>query len=824
MNKLAYRPVCLKKSSIWITPAFMLFVLFFSFSCRVHYDQPRVKSVKLEKHSGVYSDYEVSEYIRQKPNKKILFFIPFHLAVHNMASHLRDNSLQKSQRIEERAARMLSKNKAVDYIKLEKKKKRTFRNWLMETIGEAPVLYDSKLTAQSCRQIELFLNTTGHFNAEVTSEIKPNRNNRRARVIYHIYGGIPYTVNNFSWFTQDNTMISSLDDIMQKTSIAEGMQYNEDIFDTERDRITNELRNSGYFHFSKSFILFEADTSVGNHKTNMKLIVQPYNEANTDSAGNVVTGHHPISKTGKIFFNLEYRHDESNIHLLDTILIYYKHSRKDSVANPYYFIYESSMKFKPKTLLKKNFFRTGELIKINNAVKTNNGFASLGNFKYINIRFVETGTDSAGYKILDIHTDLTRLKKQTYSTEIEGTNSSGKLGISANLSYKNRNTFKGAESLTFRLRGAIEAQTLITGENDEENLFESLPFNTIETGFETEFKLPTFLIPFSDRLFTEKNVPKTLFNAGGLFQQRPDYTRYIGNFSLTYDWRETAQKQHLLTPLFVSIVRIFPDSLFAARIEQFSRPLQTSYKDHFISGLKYTYTYTSKSGTKSKNYMLLRGNFENAGLLPFFFSRAFAGAEAGQTFYILGIRFAQYSKADIDLRQYFNFTENSALVLRLFTGLGYAYGNIDVLPFDKRYSAGGSNDIRAWKFRSLGPGSYADLVSFDKTGDMSIVTNIEYRFPIYDILQSAIFIDAGNIWMLKEYTDYPGGTFKPDSFIRQFAVGAGMGIRLNFGYFIFRLDAGIPVHDPALPEGERWPGFSKISKRTNLNFGIGYPF
>ncbi len=799
-------------------------IVFSLSSCRVPYEQPRINSVKIESHSGKFSESEVSDYIRQKPNKKILFIIPFHLTVHNLASQLKDRSADKSARIDKKIKNLQSKNKAVDFIKMEKKRNRTFRGWLMETIGEAPVLYDSMLTAHSEKQIELYLKSTGHFNAQVESELKPNRNNRRARVIYHISGGTPHTIGKFTWETSDERLRSYMNDLMKESLISEGMQYNEDIFDNERDRISGVLRNSGYYHFSKSFIAYNADTTVGNFITNLQLIVKPFIFRSEDPSVIHRETQHPRSRIGNIYFNLDFKHDGSNLKDLDTTIVEFRQRKTDTIFRTYYFLHDGPIKYKPKTLLKKNFLKTGENVRIINAVRTNTGLASLGNFKYINIRFLEREKDSINDFIMDANIDLTRIQKQTVTTEIEGTNSSGKLGISANISYKNRNTFKGAESLNLKLRGAIEAQTLISPEIEEDNIIESLPFNTIESGFEAELILPRFLMPYNERFFTERNAPKTVFTAGGLFQQRPDYTRYIGNLSLTYDWRETAQRQHLVTPIFINLVRIFPDSMFSARIEQFSRPLQTSYKDHFISGIRWTYTYTSKSIAKSRNYMLFRSNIENAGLFPFIFSRLFAGAEAGQTYYLLGIRFAQYTKGDFDIRQYFNLTEKSSFVIRYFTGIGIPYGNIDVLPFDKRYSAGGSNDIRAWKYRSLGPGSYSDQVRFDKTGDISLILNLEYRFPVYKILQSAIFIDAGNIWMLKEYADYPGGTFKINEFYKQIAVGTGLGLRLNFGFFIFRLDAGFPIHDPALPEGERWPGFTNIANRTNLNFGIGYPF
>ena len=793
-------------------------------SCRAKYPQPRIVKTKTQIHSGNVSEYEVKSYIRQKPNKKILFIFPFHLTVYNLASHLKDNSAKKIEKIDLKIKKLQGKNKAVDYLKMEKKKKRTVRRWLMETIGEAPVLYDQSLTNQSVKQMELYLKTTGHFHAEVTSEVSTNTSGRKAKVTYHIYGNTLYTIAHFTWQSSDTKILSVLEKNMSESLIKEGMQYNEDIFDKERERISSLMRNNGYYHFSKSFITFNADTSAGNQHMDLQLIIKPYFVQSDDSLNKFTETSHPVSKIGKIYFNVDFRHDASNIHLLDTTVVEFRQHKKDTLAKIYYFIHEGDLKFKSKTLLKKCFLRTGDLIKINNAVMTNNGLASLGVFKYINIKFIESGTDINGYKILDAQIDLSRIDKQTVTTELEGTNSSGKLGISSNISYRNRNTLKGAESLSIRLRGAIEAQSLTDNQTDEDNIIDALPFNTIEGGIETELILPRFVMPFTDRFFTEKNSPKTSFSAGVVFQQRPDYIRYIGNLSFTYDWRENIQKIHQFSPVFLNLVRIFPDSLFLARIEQFSRPLQTSYKDHFISGFRYGYTFTNKSSTKTKKYMLLRTNIENTGLLARLFSTVFAGAEAGQTYYLFGIRFAQYTKADIDYRQYFNITDKSALVLRCFGGIGIPYGNIDVMPFDKRFSSGGSNDIRAWKFRSLGPGSYSDNLNFDKTGDISLIGNIEYRFPVYDIVQSALFIDAGNIWMLKQYVDYPGGTFKANTFYKEFAVGAGVGIRLNFGFFIFRLDAAIPLHDPALPEGERWVGFTRISKRTNFNFGIGYPF
>ncbi len=794
-------------------------------SCRVHYEQARVKQVEVNTISGNFNQYELESYIRQQPNKKILFFIPFHLTVHNLASHLEDRSATKEERVNKKIEKLKIKGRKIDMIKWERKKTRTVRSWLMETIGEAPVLLDTTKTEYTLRQMELYLKTTGHFQAQLSSEYIFTKNNRKVTVVYQVDGRNPYSIRNFTWVTEDPGIRREVSGIMPQSLITEGALYNEDIFDAERDRITSHLRNRGYYHFSKSFIVFEADTGIGNHQVDLFMTIRPYMIPSPDKPDQFVSSRHPRSKVGNIWFNLDFRLDGSNISELDTVKIDYKKFKRDSISKTFYFIYENKMSFTPRTLLRKCFIRTGDFVSVQNAVKTNNGLSSLGNFKYINIRFEETGKDSLGYTILDAYIDVSRTKKQVYYAEIEGTNSSGNLGISGSVSYRNRNTFRGAEALSVKLRGAMEAQTIAADpEEDDDNIINTLPFNTIELGAETELGLPIFLFPLADKYFTERNAPKSNIATGIFYQMRPDYTRYLGNFSLTYEWKETSQKLHQLTPVFINLVRIFPDSIFSAMIEQFSRPLQTSYKDHLIAGGRWSYTYTTKSSSHSRKYMLLRANIETAGNVFRYFSSEFGGAMEGETYYLLGIRFAQYTKGDIDIRQYFNFTENTSLVFRWFTGIGFPYGNIDVLPFEKRYSAGGSNDIRAWKFRSLGPGMYSDSSSFDKTGDLSMVFNLEYRFPIYNILQSAIFIDAGNIWMIRELEDYPGGTFQMSSFYKQIALGAGIGLRLNFGYFIFRLDAGVPLHDPGMREGERWLGIKDAPRRTNLNFGIGYPF
>jgi outer membrane protein assembly factor BamA len=202
----------------------------------------------------------------------------------------------------------------------------------------------------------------------------------------------------------------------------------------------------------------------------------------------------------------------------------------------------------------------------------------------------------------------------------------------------------------------------------------------------------------------------------------------------------------------------------------------------------------------------------------------FNDARDSAIYRVLGINYAQYLKADIDLRYYYRFNDQNTLAFRSFLGLGLPYGNSTILPFEKSYSAGGSNEIRAWKYRSLGPGSYTDSLYYDKTGDISLVLNLEYRFPIVSWFKGAFFVDAGNVWLVNPSNDFTNGEIHLNTFYKQIAIGAGFGLRLDFDFFILRLDGGFPLRNPSKPEGERWVGFDGFLSNTNFNFGIGYPF
>ncbi len=425
---------------------------------------------------------------------------------------------------------------------------------------------------------------------------------------------------------------------------------------------------------------------------------------------------------------------------------------------------------------------------------------------------------------MDAHIELSRLPVNSTSFEVEGTNSSGNLGTAGNWVFKNRNLFNGAEIFDFNISLGLELQKSVLNDDDDNEL-NVWGFNSFELASEIKLTVPAFLLPINQNRFSQNSRPMTRFSAGFSYQQRPDYERYISHFKLAWQWRESTYR-NIEVYLPMNLVRINPDSAFSERIQEFSRTIRYSYEDHFIPGIGMLMQFNNQSNTNKKNYSFRTTRIELAGL-SLWVGNGFNNANDslnGRIYKVLGINYAQYAKFDFDWRYYFRLNDQNIFAFRTFLGLGLPFGNSVILPFEKSYSAGGSNEIRAWKYRSLGPGVYDDTLLYDKTGDIALVMNLEYRFPIVSWFKGAFFLDGGNVWLLNDNEEFSGGQFNFDTFYKQLALGTGFGLRLDFDFFILRLDASFALHDPAKPEGHRWVGFYSLANHTNLNFGIGYPF
>ncbi|MGE4585811.1 MAG: BamA/TamA family outer membrane protein, partial [Mangrovibacterium sp.] len=485
----------------------------------------------------------------------------------------------------------------------------------------------------------------------------------------------------------------------------------------------------------------------------------------------------------------------------------------------------------PRLIDNLNRIQDGPYYSLENVKKTYRSLNQINQFRMVNVNFEPAETtpgDTLG--LLDCRILLAPLSRQGFSVDLEGTNSSGNIGVAGNLNYQHRNLFRGAEILSLNLKGAFERQQAMVNES-------SLRFNTHEYGVEASLNLPKFLSPLNSRRFFNYQVPQTGFTLGYNFQERPDYTRTITNFRFGYNWKSKSYRTHLLNLIdlnYVNLSRFNSDFLNSIK----DLYIKSSYTDHLILALNYSRVdHVQQIGSRG-DYSYFKWSFESAGN----FLYALAGlagrsrtealdtitGELTRYHRLFGTRFAQYLKADLEYRYGYRLDRFNSVVARLFAGIAVPYGNLDVLPFEKKYFTGGANGIRAWQVRTLGPGTYraAEDAYPNQSADIKLEANLEYRFRLLGRMEGAFFLDAGNIWAINNKDNRLGARFRVNRFYREIALGTGTGLRFNFDYFIFRLDLGMKLRDPSLEEGKRFiiGNYPIDGDQFNLSFAIGYPF
>jgi outer membrane protein assembly factor BamA len=725
---------------------------------------------------------ELKSYIKQKPNRKVLG-IRFHLSVYNLANH---------------------------------GKERRIKRWMKNTIGEAPVILDTMLTNNSVKQITLYLRDKGYFKATVSKRILYRK--KTADVTYIINTGIPYITRNITYLINDPNRLQF--DILSDTSsslLKKGKNYDVDDIQNERDRITKSLKNNGYFGFVKQYINFKIDTNIitnnaYNKQFDITIEIKNPTEIKKDT---VLSSYHSRYLINNIFILTDYNTLKTDTIRYDTIEYSINRQNIKYGQFTYFFLYKKKMKTNPKTFTQAIFIKPNNPYKINDVDLTYKRLLDLQLFKFVNINFSPTLTDSIrkdGNKLLDCIIQVTNTPLNSYTYETEGTNSGGDLGIAGNIIFQNKNTFRNAEIFLVKLKTAMEFQRLV--EEPKKEGLDKIPFfNTIEAGAETSIKFPKFLLPVKQEKFAKSANPKTYITLSFNFQQRKEYTRYISNIVYGYEWRESRFKKHIINPFDISSINNKNvDSAFKSKLNFY-----------LISATTYSYIFSNQEINKLKNFTYFRGNLEFAGNFLQLKNNLLHSEKNIYDYYTLfGIEYAQFFRADADVRKYLVINAKNRVVFRAAAGVGIPYGNSQYLPYDKSFYAGGANGLRAWKIRSIGPGGYDDTldINFNKSGDLYLETNLEYRFAIVGQFGGAIFSDAGNVWLQKENIKYPNGEFQLNRFYKEIAVDFGIGFRYDFSFFVIRLDVATAIRNPALPEKSRW----KISRNPNFSIGIGYPF
>lgn len=732
---------------------------------------------------------ELENIVKQKPNKAIIRignrrYIRFHLWFYNFANN---------------------------------GKTRNYKNWLKNVIGEEPVLLDTMLTRKSTHQLKLYLIKKGYFNASVKDSTILR--NKQARIYYKITCGDPYRFRNYSYQLPDTAINRLVLNESNKTLIHTNDVYDEFVIEQERERLTTLLRNNGYFYFQKEYIHFDADSGLQSKQVDLIAgIKNPEKRlADTDS---IIEGSHQKYRINKVYILPQFNAKQKD-HIFQDTSEYYN----------YTFLFDRKLMFRRSILTRPFFLIPGEYYRQQNVEETYKLMGNLRAFKYTNVNFKEAKNDTMP-NALDAFLQLSPAPRQSFSVAAEGTYNSGNFGVSGNLIYQNKNVFKGAEIFEIRLKGGLEVQNISTSGSTStgEAITQTLnPFNIFQIGPEFSLNFPRIIFPLPSHIRARYIKPKTTLSFSYNFQRRPEYYGTIANFSYNYNWKPFNQKyiRLTLTPSEINFVKVFLDDDFRQKLLDSGNPISLKrYDPLFVNSIQFNLVYNDQEAPLKNNFSYFRFDIETGGNIPTFYNRL-AGTEQLEdgTYEKFGIRYAQYWKTNADYRFYKKTGPMSKLVARTFIGFGQPYGNSKVLPFVKSFYGGGVNDIRAWRTRRLGPGSLPDSLEskVDQTGDMKIEFNLEYRYNVYKYLNAATFLDAGNIWLLKEDPTAPGANFVPSRMISDMALGGGFGLRFDFSFFVIRLDAAYPLYDPAAA-GDRWLIKNPRLKEITVNFGVGYPF
>jgi outer membrane translocation and assembly module TamA len=695
-----------------------------------------------------------------------------------------------------------------------------FNIWLNKHFGEEPAIYNETNLDVISKKMMRYLNNIGYFDSKV--EFQTNFKHKAANIRFLIKPSIPYKISQIKYSISDTLIKKYIDSDIKNTLIKKGDIYNAYTFDNERDRITANLRNNGYYYFNRNYIQFIVDSNLMKRDMVVDLVINNVKKQDQQSRGEFIEQNHKRYFINNVTVIPEF---DPNLDLeYDTI----KHKIEfwnDTNNYTYYFLYNSKKHLRPSAFNSAIKIKPGQPY---SAINVQTTYRKLFNYQIIqtaNISFDTTNTpvcNESNHDYLNSRIQLKDSKLNRYSTEIEGTNSSGDLGIRGNLVFLNKNIFRRAEVFRIRLKGGVEAQTISEPTENDNGLF-----NTFEAGIDGTFFFPRFLSPVRFDKFNQEYIPNTNLNFGFNYQQRPNYSRNITNVDIGYIWKSGKSVNHILTPININYVNINPTPEFDSVLEnEPNRRLREQYADHMIVGLKYSYIFNNQNMMSLQHFNYLRINLESSGNLLYGINSLIGTQKADSGYYeVLGVRYSQYLRSSIDFRHYYYFSKKTnSLVWRILLGAGIPFFNSDELPYEKGFYAGGANDMRGWLFKDLGPGGYSGDSQYEKVGDIQIEGNLEYRFPIYGFFKGAIFTDIGNIWTYNKSATFPDGQFHFDTFISQLAVDAGIGFRFDFQVLIFRIDVAAPIRNPAYPSGHKWRYKYLQPVDFIWNFGIGYPF
>lgn len=839
-------------------------------------------NVEFIDNSSALDASEVESVIRQQPNYRTLG-MKLKLRSFNLVNpeKVAKKRRKKNTQIRKTNAKRLAReerinerriNRALDkgetgYIEKRVKLKDTinprrfFREWLKYSVGEPPKLFDSISLKVSVDQLTLYLNKKGFFDAQVKTELSyPSP--KKVSVTYLIELNEASYIDSLFMDSQNATLLFKFEKFQKDTGNewSTPFRFDSDKLANLRTELSTFMRNEGIYGFRESYVSFEVDTLGKENSMNVAIqIAQRYAEIEGGSVKNPFA----VTHVNKVYFHIadtiNYKGNFSKDHsttringylpTYDTIRYdWYRGHREEQ--RKAYVLYNGKLGIKPELLEYQNMLEENNYYKGKFVDESFNHLVQLDLFKSVKPELVENADNT-----IDVHYYLVPAEKQVFSFEPRATNSNGYLGVSTSINYQNKNLFGGGQRLKLSFLGGFESQPPVFDENidGQQNNDAARSFNTFEYGPQLEYEIPG-LFPMRLVKLNKRQMPKTVFSAAYNKQHRDDFNREL--FQLNYAWKffdvMRTQVFSVSIPIIggVQYVNIDPSQAFADRLAaQNDLFLLNAYSDRFIwKDLKMTYQFINPSLNKGKIIFKYSFNYDQAGLFLAFLQRDKPlNAEGYKEF--VGVQYSQFFRLDNEFTLNQNFTNDRSLNYRLQLGAGAPYGNNGPnMPFDYSFFAGGANDNRGFRARSLGPGVYKYYLDTNRTateiGDVRIGASVEYRFKISGMFHGAVFTDAGNIWTVNEDPNRIGGQFTPDWY-KQLALAGGFGLRLDLDFLILRFDLGFPLRNPALPDGAKWvfqsrdayilEGINAFGEdnygrllpkpfRPILQIGIGFPF
>lgn len=668
-------------------------------------------------------------------------------------------------------------------------------------LGEPPVLLSQLNLEHNVDVLRSNLENRGYFHAKVDGDTVVKR--KKATAIYVVSPGVRYHIASVKFDLDSTDLGKAIIATSNETLLKANEPFDLGVVKTERDRIDFLLKEKGFYFFAPDYLIIQVDSTIGNNMLDLRIRVKPETPPQARE----------IYRINDVFIFPNYRLQTPAADTAKSMADYYKG----------YYVVDKRKRYNPRMFDQAMQFDPGDVYNRTDHNRSISRLVNLTIFKFVKNRFeVVPGTDSAK---LNAFYYLTPLPKKSIRAEINAnTKSNNMTGSSITLSWRNRNTFKGGEIFSIEGTGGFEVQ--YSGQMKG--------FNTFRYGIEAGLSIPRFVIPFTTVNTRGGFMPQTSIRLGyEMLTKQKLYTMQSFRAVYGYLWKESLKKEHEFNPISINYVQplVITDLYRDSAIE--NPILLKAVERQFILGSTYNYTYDEKQGKPlMSSGMYFNGNLDFSGNIAGLIMGG--NAKQGKQSEIFNAPFAQYVRLEGDYRRYFNTGRNSVWANRAIVGIGLPYGNSAALPYIKQFFVGGTNSVRAFRSRSIGPGTFKDSLTTgflpDQSGDVKLELNTEWRMKLSGFIHGALFVDAGNIWLVNRDSLRPGAKFSKE-FLSELAVGGGVGLRFDISFLVIRFDVAIPFRKPWLEKGERWVlGDIKIGdptwRRENIvyNLGIGYPF